>query len=88
MPFDPGFSADPGSISGVGLDPHSLTYTELPDNLRDAMLAGAISLAEAAEIWDLALMTPEDEGGDLPESLWPAAERLHLFEQQIQTRSQ
>lgn len=56
----------------------SLTWTELPTWLYQPVMEGALSLVEAAEIWDHCLMQTE-EVSLLPPRLFPAAERLTLW---------
>ena len=64
---------------------NNLTYKELPDNLLTAMLAGALTLPEATGIWEEGLMA-DGEMRVLPPHLWPAAQRLHLFEMDLSQR--
>ena len=61
---------------------HSLTYQYLPPWLLQPLLAGVLSQPEAAEIWDGWLMTPPNERRDLPPHLYPACQRLHLWEEE------
>jgi hypothetical protein len=56
-----------------------LTYLELPEWLYRPLMGGAISQAEAAEIWDYWLLTPDGETRELPPNLHPAAQRLDLW---------
>ena len=70
------------------MDPHSLTYSQLPPLLLEALLAKAISLAEAAELWDNWLLTPDGENREIPRHLWPAVERYHLFVRPVKVRTQ
>lgn len=57
----------------------SLTWQELPEWLQKPLLEGAISLAEASEIWDLTLLS-EEEWVSVPRHLYPAAGRLKLWQ--------
>jgi hypothetical protein len=56
----------------------SLTYSLLPSFLLSPLMDSAISAAEAAELFDLLLMSP-DEMVSLPPHLFPAADRLTLW---------
>ena len=58
----------------------SVTWHYLPPNLFRLMLLGAISQADAAEIWDYELTTPEGGYSELPKRLWPAAQAIFLLE--------
>jgi hypothetical protein len=62
------------------VDPHSLTYQELPPWLDKAVRLGVLSLVEAAHLWDEWLLTDEGQTRELPPVLHPAAQRLHLLE--------
>ena len=64
------------------MHPYSLTYQELPRWLQEAALNNVLTLAEAAEMWDEYLLTPDGEYRELSKHLWPAAQRLHLWEAQ------
>ena len=57
----------------------SLTWQYLPPWLQDPLIAGQISLVEAAEMWDHWLMQ-EVGHHPLPQRLWPVAQILHLLE--------
>ncbi len=57
----------------------SLTWQYLPDNLLEPLMVGAISLAEASELWDLMLQTPLGEWVQIPRRLHPAAHRIGLW---------
>ncbi len=61
---------------------HSQTWQFLPHYLQKPLLAGAISLSQAAELWDVILLSP-DEWVTVPPRLRSAAERMQLFELQI-----
>ena len=61
---------------------NSLTYQFLPNWLLQPLLAGAINLPEAAEMWDAWLLTPPGETRSLPMHLHDAASRLHLWSQE------
>lgn len=56
----------------------SLTWLELPPSLLEPLMAGAISLVEAAELFDLSLAT-DDELIEVPRHLNSAVERLALY---------
>ena len=58
----------------------SATWQRLPTHLFRPLLAGVLTLVEASELWDLALTTPAGEWAPLPPRLWPAAERLALWQ--------
>lgn len=60
----------------------SLTWQQLPEYLLEPLMAEVISAAEAAMLWDL-LLTETDEWADLPPILHPAAERLLLWEMDV-----
>ena len=57
----------------------SLTWKELPDWLLKPLMDGAVTLAEASEVWDYWLLTPEGEIRELPPHLHPAAQRMELW---------
>ena len=61
----------------------SLTWQYLPDYLLEPVMHEHLTLAEAAEIWDLSLTATEDEWQDLPPHLSSAAERLMLLDLEI-----
>lgn len=52
----------------------------LPDWLRQPLAAGVMTPAEALGIWAVWLQTTEGQSLPLPQNLWPAASRLHLWE--------
>lgn len=58
----------------------SLTWQELPAWLLRPVMAGVLTLAEAAHLWDEYLMTPEGATRELRPVLHPVAERLQLWE--------
>jgi hypothetical protein len=64
----------------------SLTYQEMPPWLLDPLMAQAISLAEAAELWDEWLMMGEPDRWtpDCPR-LQQAAMRIRLLDQPPET---
>ena len=70
------------------MDPHSLTYSQLPDNLLEAVLMGALTLPEAAELWDNWLLTPDNSVRPLPPHLWPAVQRLNLLGLEVDSPDQ
>ena len=51
----------------------------LPTWLKKAVKQNVVSLSEAQEIHEIALACPDEEI-QLPEHLWPAAERISLWE--------
>ena len=51
----------------------------LPKWLKQAVREQVVSPAEAQEIWQISLDS-ESEEVNLPEHLWSAAERIHLWE--------
>lgn len=61
------------------MDPHSLTYQELPEELLQPLLAGHLTLWEAAWLWDEWLLTPEGSSRLLPPELWSAADKMALL---------
>ncbi len=61
------------------MDPHSLTYQQLPDNLLRPVMEGVLTLAEAAWLWDLFLLHPGQWIAPPPE-LGPALKRLDLWQ--------
>jgi hypothetical protein len=58
----------------------SATWTLLPEFLQEGLMAGAISLVEASQWWDVMLMSQADEWTELPPNLHPAAQRMYLLE--------
>lgn len=56
----------------------SLTWTQLPPYLLDSLMDQALTLAEAAELWDLCLLNP-DKPFEVPSHLDPAVDRLWLW---------
>lgn len=62
----------------------SLTYQQLPESLLQPVLDGHLTLAEATWLFDEWLLTPEGEIRELPEPLWPVAQRLHLLEMEVE----
>jgi hypothetical protein len=60
---------------------------ELPWNLLEAVQAGALSMQEAQSLDDYWVMLTE---GDhfLPQSLWPVAQKLYLWETEVSARVQ
>ena len=59
---------------------NSLTWQSLPSLLLIPLLAGVISQAEAAEIWDVILQLPEDQDEiPMPRHLHSAADRMALW---------
>lgn len=61
---------------------HNQTWQFLPHYLKAALLAQAISLAEAAELWDVILLS-RDEWVTVPPRLRSAVERMQLLAVQI-----
>lgn len=61
----------------------SLTWQELPPHLLAPLLQGVISLAEAAELWDLLLLHP-GQWISPPPHLTAALERLDLWQMQAE----
>ncbi len=61
------------------MDPHSLTYQQLPEELLQLVLDGHLTLWEAAWLWDEWLLTPEGSSRLLPKELWPAADKIALL---------
>ena len=57
----------------------SLTWQELPPALMAPLMEQAISLSEAAELFDLSLMSP-DQFFSVPNHLHPAMRRLLLWQ--------
>ena len=57
----------------------SATWQVLPNNLLQLVLARECSLAEASELLDLWLMTPDGGTLELPPRLYQLAAKLHLF---------
>ena len=51
--------------------------------LQQAVMAQAVSLAEAWTLQDLALLLPDEEEVELPESMHPMMERLFLWEMPV-----
>ena len=60
-------------------NPHSLTYSLLPQWLAQPLQAEVIDPAEAAEMWDLALLDPKQRLSNLPPHLYEAASRMWLY---------
>ena len=60
----------------------SLTWQFLPPWLQDPLLAGVVTQAEAAELWDLVLRS-DGQRMRLPAHLLPAANRVFLFNVQV-----
>lgn len=67
------------------MDPHSLTYSRLPPYLRRPALAGLVSLADAAEIWDLTLLQADYSTNLLPDRLFPAAAVIWLWNLEVES---
>lgn len=61
---------------------HSLTYQELPQWLAEPLEAQVISLPEAAELWDLFVVSP-NQPPELPPRLLGAVQRLHLWQWEV-----
>ncbi len=61
----------------------SLTYQHLPEWLSEPLLAGVLTLPEAAELWDNLLLTPDGDGCPVPLHLHQAVERLLLWELEV-----
>ena len=57
----------------------SLTWQELPPYLLEPLMSQALTLAEAAELWDLILLHPE-RPFEVPTHLEPAVSRLELWQ--------
>lgn len=57
----------------------SATWQHLPSHLLWPLLDGALTLAEASELWDLMLVTPPGGATEIPPRLWPALDRLNLW---------
>jgi hypothetical protein len=57
---------------------NSLTWQFLPQWLLYPVMQGAISLAEASELWDLTL-TQCEPADELPTHLHPAFDRIELL---------
>ena len=62
----------------------SLTWQELPPALLDPLMEQAINLSEAAELFDLSLMSP-DQFFSVPNHLHPAMQRLLLWQTEPQS---
>lgn len=60
----------------------SLTWQFLPAKWLAPVMDGVISLAEAAELWDLLLLNP-NEWVEPPKHLRPAVSRLLLWQQEV-----
>lgn len=58
----------------------SLTWQALPEWLQEPLQNSVLTLAEAAELWDRWLLTPDGEVLMLPPHLYSAAEKLCLWE--------
>ena len=56
----------------------SQTWQSLPAHLLEPLLLGAISLAEASELFDLCLLNP-NRFFQPPDHLQPAVKRIHLL---------
>lgn len=63
----------------------SQTYQQLPEWLSEPLLAGVLSLPEAAELWDDVLMTPDGQPVPVPLHLHPAVERLLFWQLEVTT---
>lgn len=61
----------------------SLTYLELPLWLQEPYVNGVLSLPEAVELWDLWLQALDRGWMEVPARLFPAAQRLHLWETDV-----
>ena len=57
-----------------------LQLQDLPKWLQDPLDSQVLSPEEALGLWDAYLQTPGEGFAMLPESLWPAAQRLFLWE--------
>jgi hypothetical protein len=61
----------------------SLTWQQLPDNLLAPVMDQALTLAEAAWLWDLFLLNPGQWFYPPPE-LEPAIERVTLWQMDVE----
>lgn len=66
----------------------SQTWQELPKWLLAPLMDQVLTQAEASEMFDCWLMTPEGETRLLPDHLHQAAERMFLWEMEVQARVQ
>lgn len=57
----------------------SATWQELPNWLMAPVMDGVLTLAEAAQLWDVWLMSKERDSLDVPPALIPASSRLRLW---------
>ena len=62
---------------------NSLTWQFLPPQLQEPLLQGVISQAEAADLWDLTLLCPDDWINWLPPHLQQVARRVWLFRMRV-----
>ena len=58
----------------------SATWQVLPEELQQLVMTGDVKLVDASEVYDLMLLTPEDEVLELPPRLQPVLEKLMLLE--------
>ena len=60
----------------------------LPQFLKEPLQLGVLSLEEALALFDEMLKTPDGQLRQLPEHLWPAAQRLYLHEMEREDSQQ
>lgn len=58
---------------------HSQTWQLLQAWLLDPVMQGRLTLPQAAELWDLWLLTPPGQETEIPPHLFPAIEALWLM---------
>lgn len=58
----------------------SAQLAHLENWLQEAVMSRAISLSEAWALQDFALVIPDGESAELPESMHPTVDRLFLLE--------
>lgn len=61
----------------------SARVAHLESWLQEAVMSGAVSTSEAWTLQDLALLLPDEEEVELPESMHPMMERLFLWEMPV-----
>ena len=64
------------------MDSLSATWTQMPAKWQQPLIEGVLTLAEASEMWDLLLQSP-DEWIAVPPHLQPAVDRLLFWQMQI-----
>ena len=62
----------------------SLTWQSLPPMFLEPVLLGRVSLAQASELWDRYLLTPDGQAVEIPDRLMEAAEVIWMGARRIE----